>query len=75
MKYKVRYWMRTFFDEKDVFVEEVEANSEEEAIKIINSGQGVMSKHTQVLSGKSTIKEVLDNINEFHDKLEKRINL
>ena len=50
MKYKVEYWKRISFNEKDVFWEEVEANSEEEAIQYVNDNiRWVIPKHTKIV--------------------------
>lgn len=69
MKYKVEYWERISFNEKDVFWEEVEANSEEEAINIVNDRRNIMRKHTKVLSGNSIIDGASKQcyIEQFHN--------
>lgn len=64
MKYKVEYWKRISFNEKDVFWEEVEANSEEEAIQYINDNiRWVIPKHTKVMK----LEDVKNKIDAFFD--------
>lgn len=59
MKYKVEYWKRISFNEKDVFWEEVEANSEEEAIQYINDNiRWVIPNHTKIMK----LENVKDNL-------------
>lgn len=69
MTYTVEYWKRISFNEKDVFWEEVEANSEEEAIQYINDNiRWVIPKHTKIMKLEDiykpkTFKDVLSQYN------------
>lgn len=49
MIYKVEYWERISFGEEEVFTEGIEANSEEEAIQIVNNRKNILRKQTKIV--------------------------